>query len=294
MRKRLQRTLLASLIGALALASSAAAFDDGDAAWAARAEGRSEERAAPGPVEASIDAYQRAVDARPAALEPRWKLLRSLHFLGVFAQQDEDARRRTFERATEVSEAALDLLAERAGQGTRLDELDADALAPRIAEAGLAPEDVARLHFWSALGWGSWAEAVGLLGAVREGAAGRLRRYANVTAALEPGYEGGGAFRLLGALHASLPRVPFLSGWVDRDRALPLVRRAYDLAPEHPGNQLLLATTLLDRAPDRREEAVALLRPVAALTPRPDAIVEDLVLRKEARRRLEPLAATAD
>ena len=80
--------------------------------------------------------------------------------------------------------------------------------------------------------------------------------------------------------------MPFVSGWVDRDQALPLVERAYTLAPANPGNRLLLALTLLDLAPERRREALDLLDQVARLTPRPSMRIEDLAMRKEAQDRL--------
>ena len=54
-------------------------------------------------------------------------------------------------------------------------------------------------------------------------------------------------------------------------------------------NHLLLALTLLDLAPERREEAVALLRAVGDLEPRPTMRVEDLTIRAEARTQLATL-----
>ena len=103
---------------------------------------------------------------------------------------------------------------------------------------------------------------------------------------LEPRIEGGGADRLLARLHASLPRVPFLSGWVDRDRALPHAEAAMAIDPTHPGNRLLLALTLLDVAPERRAEALAQLEALSAAEPRADEQVEDLAILASARERL--------
>jgi hypothetical protein len=116
--------------------------------------------------------------------------------------------------------------------------------------------------------------------------ANRLHRYTLITIALEPEYDEGGAFRLLGRLHAELPRVPFVSGWIDRNESIPLVERAYAMAPANPSNRLLLALTLLDLAPERRSEALDLLKQVEGLTPRPSMRVEDLIVRREARDRL--------
>ncbi len=133
----------------------------------------------------------------------------------------------------------------------------------------------------------------GLLSAVRRGVADRLRDYTLLVLALEPDYEEGGADRMMAALHARLPRVPFLSGWVDRSEALPHVERALAIAPEHPGNHLLLALTLLDLHPERRAEALAALEQVSAVEPRRATEVEDLAIRREARERLELERAAA-
>ena len=282
---RMSRVVLATMVG---IASLGAYSDDvarGDSAWASRAEGEREGRPQSAPILEAVSFYESALAASPESLEVRWKLLRALHFAGDFAAQEVRERRAIFERARDVSEKGLDLLADRVS-GVRLEEEEPEAIRRRLEAKNVSPSDVARLYFWSAINWGAWSRDVGLLKAVRQGVANRLYRYTGITIALEPGYDEGGALRLLGRLHAELPRVPFVSGWVDRDQALPLVERAYTLAPANPGNRLLLALTLLDLAPERRGEALDLLNEVGRLTPRPSMRIEDLAMRKEARDRL--------
>jgi tetratricopeptide (TPR) repeat protein len=283
MRSHAAHRLLLAALGVLCLAAHTGERARGDAAWESRARGQKEGLARPGPILEALAHYERALAAHPEDLETRWKLLRALHFAGDFSERDETARRELFDRAVEVSERGLDRLARRLGSERRLEERDPSRVAELLAGSDVSSRDVARLYFWSAIGWGAWSRNVGLLAAVRQGVANRLHRYTLLSLALEPGYEDGGALRLLGSLHAELPRVPFVSGWVDRERAVPLLERAYALAPEHPGNRLLLALTLLDLAPQRRDEAMALLGQVAELEPRPDARVEDLALRAQAR-----------
>jgi tetratricopeptide (TPR) repeat protein len=285
--ERASRLLLAALLGILSIGVYSDDLARGDSAWARRAEGERDERPLPGPILDAVRSYESALTARPESLEARWKLLRALYFAGYFAFQDEEEeKRRIFDRARDVSEEGLDLLARKVGSGLRLEEMDPGAIASRLETASVSPSDVARVYFWSAINWGAWSRTVGLLSAVRQGVANRLFRYTRITIALESGYDDGGAFRLLGRLHAELPRVPFVSGWVDRDQALPLVERAYSLAPANPGNRLLLALTLLDLAPEQRAEALDLLKQVEALTPRPSMRIEDLAMRREARDRL--------
>lgn len=278
--------MLATLIGVACLAAYADDVARGDAAWAGRAEGEREGRPMPGPIREAVRAYESALAASPESLEARWKLLRALHFEGEFAAQEAEDKRTVFGRAREVSEEGLGLLADQVGAGVRLDDLETGDVASRLAASGLPPTGVARLYFWSAINWGAWSQQVGLLRAVRQGVANRLYRYTEIAIALEPDYDEGGALRLLGRLHAELPRVPFVSGWVDRRQALPLIERAHALAPNTPGNRLLLALTLLDLAPERRAEALGLLEQVQELTPRASMRVEDLAMRREARERL--------
>lgn len=273
--------------GLLLLGASPGLVSRGDAAWEARARDARDGLASPEPVLESIAAYQAALDAQPDSWSARWKLMRSLHFHGRFATEPPDAQRAIFERGTRVADEGFDLLAARVGEGDeRLDEREPETLAADLRAAGIPTTDVARLYFWAALNWGSWTGTVGLLPAVREGVAGRLHRYTRVTLLLEPSYDYGGAYRLLGRLHAVLPRVPFLSGWVDRDQAVPLIEQAWRLAPEHPGNELLLALTLLEREPERRPEALEMLARVEAIELRPAMEIEDLAIREEARQRL--------
>jgi len=278
------------LIALIGLSAVEARTDDlarGDAAWARRAEGERDGRPLPGPIREAMEAYEAAMAARPDDLEARWKLLRAFHFAGDFTGKGEKQRREIFERARGISEDSLERVAQQIGSGERLEIADPETLRERLEAAGVRTTDVARLYFWAAINWGAWSRSVGLLGAVRRGVANRLHRYTALAVVLEPGYEDGGPLRLLGRLHAELPRVPLLSGWVDRSEAVPLVESAYALAPDNPGNRLLLAFTLLDLAPERRGEALDLLEQVEGLTPRPSMRIEDLAMREQAARRLE-------
>ncbi len=283
----LRSVVVTALIGIAPIPAQADDLARGDSAWARRADGELGGLALSAPILEAVSAYDRALAARPESLEARWKLLRALHFAGDFVSQDPAEKIGFFDRARSVSEEGLALLTDQLAPGRKLEDVEPDAIESRLEGAGVLPSDVARLYFWSAINWGAWSRGAGLLGAVRQGVANRLHRYTLIVIALEPGYDEGAAFRLLGRLHAELPRVPFVSSWVRRDQALPLLERAYEMAPENPGNRLLLAITLLDLAPEERSRAVELLERVEALSPRPTMRIEDLVMRDEARELLE-------
>jgi tetratricopeptide (TPR) repeat protein len=278
--------LALAIVGLCALGAHSDEVTSGDSAWDRRAEGEQEGRPLPEAIREAVRSYERALATQPDNLGARWKLLRALHFSGDFVSQDQAKRLEIFKLAREVSEQGLERLSGRVLPGKQLDELKLPTLIDRLEATETPRRDVARLYFWSAINWGAWSREAGLLSAVRKGVANRLHRYTLIAIALEPEYDEGGAFRLLGRLHAELPRVPFLSGWVEQEEALPLLERAYALAPDNPGNRLLLGLTLLDLAPERRAEALELLKQVERLAPRPSMRIEDISMREEARKRL--------
>ena len=105
-------------LAATARPALADAVERGDAAYLRRAEGGSDGRAAPGPIDEAIGHYREEIATEPGDLEARWKLLRALHFRGEFATEERDAKRRVFERARTLSEEGTALLAERVGGPT--------------------------------------------------------------------------------------------------------------------------------------------------------------------------------
>jgi tetratricopeptide (TPR) repeat protein len=274
----------ALLLAAPAPGTAAGDLQRGDAAYDRRAEGHREAVARPEPIGEAIAAYEAALAADPADLEARWKLLQALYFSGYFATADPDDKRPLYRRGTEVSEEGIARLTR--AVGTAPHELEPEALPTALEAAGLRATDVARFYFWSAIIWGVWSRTVGVLRTVRQGVANRIHDYTQVCVALEPGYLRGGSHRLLARLHTELPRVPLITGWVQRDRALPEAERALAIAPDDPGNRVLYALVLLDTGSDRREEALAILAEAANLEPRPDLIIEDLATRDLARRKL--------
>jgi hypothetical protein len=239
----------------------------GDAAWAARAEGAPADdpgRAAPGPIGRAISAYEAAVAADADDLEARWKLLRALYFQGEYVARGDDARREVFDRGRQAAEAALERLEDRAG---------------RVPEA-------AAIHYWTAVHWGLWGDAFGRLAAARQGVAGKIRDHAEAALALDPTLENAGARRVLGRLHALAPKIPFFTGWIDREVAIAELERAVAEGPAEPLNRLYLAEAILEHAPERQAEALRHLRDLLRRPADPERRVEEAAARRAARERL--------
>ena len=239
----------------------------GDALWTQRANKLSGNLAASASIEAAIERYKAAGRDEPTALEPRWKLLRALHYSVDFADRDDDAKKASVNQAVTLAHDSIRLLESDEG----------------------SDRDRARLYFWSGIAWGTKAGRVGLLTVVREGLATRMHDFAQSALELDPSVDQGGSLRLLCRLHATLPRVPFVSGWVDRTKALGFAERALALDPDHPGNQLVMALTLLEMTPSLESDARAFLESVASGAPRVDFLAEDLAIQAQAASRIDEL-----
>ena len=241
----------------------------GDRAWEERGRDFDGERASPARIEEAVAAYRAQVRADPRSIEAHWKLLRALHFLVEFTNAEPEKKDRALEEALALTERFR-------GAPVRADS-----------------ESEARWAFWSAIVWGAKAQRAGILNVIREGVITRIYEYAQRAAALDPSVDRGGPLRLLSRLHADVPRIPFVSGWVDRQQALALAERSYAIDAGHPGNRVVLALALLARAPERRAEARSLLEGVAERGLDPRALAEGHAIREQARRELAAMARGA-
>ena len=254
----------------------------GDRAYSRRQDGRVGAVASPRLIAEAIAAYQTAQEA-PDNLEARWKLLRALYFKGVYTGLDEESRRAVFSKARIVSDDAIGILARRAGQP----RAEFDGLGPTAkAEALRGQRDAAATFFWSAVDWGQWALMVGKLQAAKAGAAERIRDDAMAVIALDPEYEEGGGYRVLGRLHDQAPWIPFLTGWVSREEAVRYLRLAYGVSKANFVNRHFLAEALARGGPEGRAEAVRLEEGIVADSPSPGHLVEDLSIQAQARENL--------
>ncbi|HEY4589457.1 MAG TPA: hypothetical protein VII86_09520 [Thermoanaerobaculia bacterium] len=263
--------LLLLLLLPLPLAAQTDSIAAGDAAWARRAEGHQGARALPGPIDEAIAGYERAVKEQPDRLEGTWKLLRALLYKGDFTTDSNDAKQKIFARGKEVAEAGIDRLAKRtSGSREKL-----DALAPaQAAKAVAAVPEAKPLFLWSAVHWGLWGDVFGRLAAARQGVGDKVRRYAEIVIALDERYGDAAGHRVLGRLHTLAPKVPFVTGWVDRDKAVSELRRAVALGPDNFDNHVFLAEALLEYQPAKAAEARDVLRRLIARPPTPEWVVE--------------------
>ncbi len=276
------------LPGLLAASEPTPQLDDIDRLWSLRAEGSTGGHALPRQIEPAIDACRAALAAEPDSLEVRWRLMRALYFKGEHTANDTAAKRAVFDEGRTVAEQTLAILRRDAGREARRDLSRATPveLVPRVrGNAAAVPS-----FLWAAVDWGKWALAFGKTAAVKQGAASKIRDYAQAVILLDPAYDGGGGYRVLGRLHHQTPAVPFFTGWASRSQALKNLRLAVEIGPRNLVGRQFLAEAMWDYEPARRAEARAMLEKILAEVPDPDYLVENRKTQEEASQLLKEWA----
>lgn len=268
---------------AINLPSQNPLIHEADAHYARRQEGRVGALANSREIALAIAGYDTAAQA-PDNAEARWKLARALYFQAAYTGQDTDSQRAIYEKARRAGEEAIHIL-ERRAKGKGVSSFEGKSPAD-VAAAVVSDFDAAPTFFWTAVSWGQWALVSGTVKAARTGAAEKIRDDASTVIALDPEFEEGGGYRLLGRLHHQAPKIPFLTYWVSREKALENLRRAITIHDRNFVNRHFLAEALADGGPAERAEAVQIEEKLAADSPSPGHLVEDLSIQEEARKNL--------
>jgi len=256
---------------------------EADTMYSRRQEGRVGSLASVGPINRAIAAYEEAAKD-PDFAEARWKLARALYFKGGFTGQDEDSRRAIFQKAKRVSEEAIGIL------GTSLENRGIKGileLGPQVLAGHLKDRsDAAPTFFWAAVAWGQWSLASGKIEAAKTGAAEKIRDYGLTVIGIDPDFEEGGGYRIVGRLHDQAPWIPFITGWVSHADALKYLRLAVQQNKRNFVNRHFLAEALHGGDAAEKAEALALEEGLLADSPSPQHLVEELKIQDDARANL--------
>ena len=213
----------------------------GDSLYAGRHEGHTRGLASSRPIDQAITIYRNAIEIDPNSIEAKWKFLRANYFKGAMSDLGIKPRQEIFDEGRQVGEVALQVLGKKVGK----DNLWNVPVAEQVS-LFKGNKDVAPLYFWLGVNWGEWSEAFGKLNAVMKGAAGKIKTLGEVSLAINPSYEEGGPYRLLGRLHHQTPRVPIFTGWASNEEARKYLEKAIKVGPYNKINHFFLGELLLD------------------------------------------------
>ena len=209
-------------------------LEKGMTAYNRRAEGSIEDQANPKQINDAIEFFQFAVDE--SKVEAVVGLLKSYYFKGKYVAKTEDEQKVIYNSAKELALENLDKY----------------------------PKNV-ELHFWYLSNLGSWAEVYGILTAAKEGVADQMKDHALTIIELNPNYEDGGGFFMLGAVHYKSPYIPFFLSWPDNDEAIKWLKKANETGEAKPVQKVYLAQALYKNK--EKSSAISLLEAVTNMTP---------------------------
>ena len=233
------------------LFSAQSNLDKGNEWYNRRTEGVSGFRAASAPIDSAISYFERSLDGgedKDAAL----MLIKALYFKGEYTTDDKEEKKVIFERGKQFAENYIDRY-----------------------------PDLASFRYWYLVNLGSWSKAYGILAAAREGVADLMKEHSEKIIELDPGYENGGGYFMLGAVHFESPYIPFLLSWPDNDDAVVWLRKAVNTGGARLVQMVYLAKALYKDG--QKIEAISILEKVANFEPSPYALVEERDDIREAR-----------
>ena len=209
-----------------------------------RLEGSVKSSAKPGPITKAINNFQYALKNTATETDAALYLLKSYYFRGKYVHKDKEKQKYDFSKGKELGEKYVKKY----------------------------PDSVP-FQFWYLVNLGSWSEVYGIITAAREGVAEIMKEHSEIIISLDPEYENGGGYFMLGAVHFKSPYIPFLLSWPDNDDAIKHLKEALNIGDATPNQMVYLAQAMYKDG--QKSQAIEMLKEVANMQPSVDEKVRD-------------------
>jgi hypothetical protein len=240
------------------IASAKAGINEGADFYTKRQDGSKGTLASTENIDKAIEQFSAALQSAETEKDAALYLLKSYYYKAEFAIQDKDEKKKIFNEGKALGEKYIEKF-------------------PHSVE----------FRYWYLVNLGSWAQVYGILTAAREGVSDLMRTHSEKIIELDPEYQNGGGYFMLGAVHFKSPYIPFILSWPDNDDAIKYLQLSVDTGKAEMNQKNYLAQAL---SKDRQDEkARALLEEVLNTKPSTATLVEDLDNIEEARQLLEDL-----
>ena len=219
-------------------------LEKGIAFYNQRLEGSVKSSAKPEPITNAINNFQYALKNAATETDAALYLLKSYYFRGKYVHKDKEKQKFDFSKGKELGEKYIKKY-----------------------------PDSAPFQFWYLVNLGSWSEVYGIITAAREGVADLMKKHSKIIISLDPEYENGGGYFMLGAVHFKSPYIPFFLSWPDNNDAIKYLTKALNIGEAIPNQKVYLAQALYKDGQKKR--AIEILKDVASMTPSTSEIVRD-------------------
>ena len=252
------RFLLIIFCLSMMIASAKAGINEGADFYSKRQDGSKGTLAFTGNIDKAIKQFSSALLSPESEKDAALYLLKSYYYKAEFAVQDKEEKKNIFNEGKALGEKYIEKY-------------------PTSAE----------FRYWYLVNLGSWAQVYGILTAAREGVSDLMKTHSEKIIELDPEYQNGGGYFMLGAVHFKSPYIPFLLSWPDNDDAIKYLQLSVDTGNAEMNQKNYLAQALSKDGRDKK--ARALLTEVINTEPSTTTLVEDLDDIEEARQLLEDL-----
>ena len=245
-----EKTLLISLL--LAFSFGQSDFQKGVTHYNKRHEGCIEDRANPMQIEMAITYFENVLSYETNKKEAALYLLKSYYFKGKFAEEDRALKKKILKKGKDFG---LGLIEE----------------FPNSIEC----------RYWYLVNLGSWAEEYGIFAAAKEGVADQMKYHSEKIISLNPEYENGAGYLLLGAVHYKAPYIPFILSWPNNKEAIKYLQLAHNTGNVEIAQMVYLSQAL--HKGKRKDEAIILIDKAMNIVPSNDNYASDWEWIKKAK-----------
>ena len=203
-----------------------------------------EDRADPVYITKAISFFESCLNDQKTKVVASLYLLKSYYFKAKFTESDKDKKKEILKK----------------GKG----------LGQDLIEKNLESVDYI---YWYLVNLGSWAEVYGVLSAAREGVADKMRTYSKKIIEMDPNYEDGAGYFMLGAVHYKSPYIPFLLSWPSNSDAIKWLELAYNTGESKIAQAVYLAMAY--KKDGQKIKALELLDKVVSSSPSSEYFASD-------------------
>ena len=219
-------------------------LEKGIALYNQRFEGSIKNSAKPEPITNAINHFQDALKNSATETDAELYLLQSYYGRGKYVHKNKEKQKADFSKGKNLGEKCIKKYS-----------------------------DSAPFRYWYLVNLGSWSEVYGIITAARKGVSDLMREHSEIIISLDPEYENGGGYFMLGAVHFKSPYIPFFLSWPDNSDAIKYLTKALNIGEATPNQKVYLAQALYKDG--QKNRAIDMLKEVANMQPSTEETVRD-------------------
>lgn len=131
-----------------------------------------------------------------------------------------------------------------------------------------------KILLWFIANYSKYGEAQGVVASAKNGLADKIKTYAERLLDLDPKFNDGAAYKLLGVINYKVPKIPLIISWPSKEKAENFLIKALKENPKSVSNLYYYAEFLVEEK--RETEAKVLLNKIVKTKPRTSHLIEDM------------------